>query len=85
MNTDYIPVSAVGLHNAPWLEDICTCPKCKGKGEWYVLWDDDGNPMELSPEQYNALSDDLRQYCDKEYCPLCDGAGEIDKRFIKNF
>lgn len=85
MNTDYIPVSAIGLSNAPWDAQECTCPRCKGRGEWYVLWNDDEDTHEITPEQYKALPKEQQQYYDYEYCPLCDGVGEIDKRFIKNF
>lgn len=85
MNTDFIPVSAIGLSNAPWDAQECTCPRCKGRGEWYVLWNDDEDTHEITPEQYKALPKEQQQYYDYECCPLCDGAGEIDKRFIKNF
>lgn len=86
MNTDYIPASAIGHPHAPWEADICTCPQCKGRGEWYILWcDGDEDAPEITPEQYNALPAEQQQYYDYECCPLCEGAGEIDRRYIKNF
>lgn len=85
MNTDYIPASAIGHPHAPWEADICTCPRCKGRGEWYILWCDDEDAPEITPEQYNALPAEQQRYYDYECCPLCDGAGEIDKRYIKNY
>ena len=82
MITSHIPISAIGLAGAPYEADICTCPRCKGRGEWYTLWSDD-DALELTPEQYNSLPAEQKQYYDYEYCPLCEGQGEIDKRFIK--
>lgn len=41
MITSHIPISAIGLHNAPWLAEdptMVTCPLCRGCGHGLGDW-----------------------------------------------
>ena len=74
-----IPISAIGRSDAPWLADEVTCPCCGGSGKRFFHLD---TGREISANDYRQLSNEAQGDYFDERCDLCDGEGQVDRRYI---
>lgn len=55
------------------------CPRCNGEGEIFTGYDEEGNRIEMTPDEYRK---DEPEYMYPDICPDCDGMGRVTEEYF---